>query len=385
MEREQKRLGDGESRKKEFFQEFGSKKNNIRYILILFFVILILTFLALSIASEIGYEKMPVCGDGTFYGTCSLDKPYYCDEGVLVEKASVCGCSGSGNLSFWREGDFCFSEYYTEMKDTNLSYFLEGQEDKILFTAYGGVNNYVSDLSRTLPLNGENAPSRTDFKLRSIDDEVQREAILPLIKRIQTLAPDNKAEQARIAVSIVQNIPYEVSNKSSFAGGSKFNYSRYPYEVLYENKGICSEKSQLLVLLLRELGYGSSIFFFPEENHEAVGIKCPAKKSFYGSGYCFVETGGPAIITDYSMEFTEGITLDSVPEVLLISRGISLPDDIQEYRDARTLEGIRKRTFFGILSSWKLGGINKKYNLLNVYNLDNIEPVLENESGNETA
>lgn len=364
---------------------YDLKGSNLKYILIILFITLILTFLALKIASDTFYKEMPVCGDGTFYGTCSLDKPYYCDEGVLVEKASVCGCPVSDNLSFYSEGDFCFSKYYTGMKDTNLSYFIEGQEDKILFTVYSGVNDYISKLSRTLSLNGESIPSRADFKLRSIDDEIQREALLPLIKRIQNLAPDDKTEQMRIAVSLVQNIPYEISNKSAFVGGTKLDYSRYPYEVLYENKGICSGKSQLLTLLLRELGYGSVIFFFPEENHEAVGIKCSVQKSFYGSGYCFIETGGPAIITDYSMEFTQGITLNSTPEILLISRGISLPDNLQEYKDAKTIKGIRERTFLGILSSWKLGGINRKYNLLDVYNLDNVESAPKNESGNETA
>ncbi len=364
---------------------YGLKGSNLKYILIILFITLILTFLALKIASDTFYEKMPVCGDGTFYGTCSLDKPYYCDEGVLVEKASVCGCPGSGNLSFYREGDFCFSKYHAGMKDTNLSYFIEGQENKILFTVYSGVNDYISKLSRTLSLNGESIPSKADFKLRSINDEIQREAILPLIKRIQNLAPDDKTEQMRIAVSIVQNIPYEISNKSAFVGGIKLDYSRYPYEVLYENRGICSGKSQLLALLLRELGYGSVIFFFPEENHEAVGIKCPVQKSFYGSGYCFIETGGPAIITDYSMEFTQGIILNSTPEILLISRGISLPDNLQEYKDAKTIKGIRERTFLGILSSWKRGGINRKYNLLDVYNLKNVESAPKNESGNETA
>jgi len=389
MARRQTSLNEEELRKKEnkdTSQTFISKKNNARYVLILLFVTLVLTFLALSIASDRKYEKMPVCGDGTFYGTCSLDKPYYCDEGVLVEKASVCGCPDSDNLSFWREGDFCISRYYTGLRDINLSYYLEGQEDKILFTVYEGVNDYVSRLSRTILIENEEIPFRVEFKLKSIDDGLQKEAILPLVKRIQNLAPENKVEQARIAVSLVQNIPYGVSDKSSFVGGSELDHSRYPYEVLYENQGVCSGKSQLLALFLRELGYGAVIFFFPEENHEAVGIKCPVEKSFYSSGYCFVEAGGPSIITDYSMEFTEGITLDSRPEMLLISRGISLPDDFQEYRDAITLEGIRKRTFLGIINSWKLGRINERYNLLDVYNLDNAEFILENDSeNNETA
>lgn len=32
------------------------------------------------------------CTDGTVYGNCSAVKPFYCDNGSLVEKCSVCGC-----------------------------------------------------------------------------------------------------------------------------------------------------------------------------------------------------------------------------------------------------------------------------------------------------
>ncbi len=372
---EQKKVG------KEFKGEIV--KNNLRHILIVFIIVFVLTFLALSIVPE-RYEKLSVCGDGTFYGTCSLDKPYYCDEGVLVEKASICGCPDLDNSSFLKEGDFCVSEYYTNISDINLSYYLSGREDEILFTVYGGVNHYVSELPRTLPLEEGSIPFRVDFKLRSIEDKVQREAILPLVKRIQNLAPENKVEQARIAISLVQNIPYGASEKNTFAGDTKINYSRYPYEVLYEQKGVCSGKSQLLTFLLKEIGYGTAIFFFPEENHEAVGIKCPVEESFYGSGYCFVETGGPAIITDSSMEFSAGVALDSEPDILLISKGIPLPEELSEYRDAETLEAIRERTFLGILNSWKFDGIKEKYNLLDVYSLDSVGFV-QNNSTNETA
>jgi hypothetical protein len=135
---------------------------------------------------------------------------------------------------------------------------------------------------------------------------------------------------------------------------------------------------------LRDLGYGTAIFFFPEENHEAVGIKCPLEESFYSSGYCFVETGGPAIITDSSMEFLDGITLDSEPEMLMLSRGISLPEGLREYKDAETLDAIRKRTFLGILNSWKFGRISERYNLLEVYNLDSVGSI-QNVSTNETS
>lgn len=341
---------------------------HIKYLLIIILAVFILTFLALSIAlSNLKYEKIPICGDGTFYSTCSLAKPYFCDDGVLVEKSSVCGCNK--NLQFNKENDFCVSNYSITPENRTLKYFINGRENEIDFTTFEGVYNYVLNTSRVITYEGSETPFRADFKIQSINNEVQKEMILPLVKEIQNLAPYDKAEQARIAVSLVQNILYNLSEKRDIFENMSINHSRYPYEVLYENQGICGEKSQLLALLLKELGYGVSIFYFADENHEAVGIRCPIEKSFYGSGYCFVETSGPSIITDFSMEFANGIKLNSMPEILLISDGISLPDDMYEYKDAKTLNNIRKKNLMGFLKLWKFNGIKEKYGLAEVYNL----------------
>jgi hypothetical protein len=74
---------------------------------------------------------------------------------------------------------------------------------------------------------------------------------------------------------------------------------RYPYEVLYENLGICGEKSFLIVLLLQELGFGAATFYLNENgvNHQVAGVKCPAQYDFKDSGYCFVEAVSRRMIT----------------------------------------------------------------------------------------
>ncbi|MBU2639872.1 MAG: hypothetical protein KKG75_04175, partial [Nanoarchaeota archaeon] len=112
-----------------------------------------------------------------------------------------------------------------------------------------------------------------------------------------------------------------------------------------------------------------AIFYFADENHEAVGIKCPVEESLYGSGYCFIETGGHSIISDISMEFSGGIRLDSTPDVIIVSEGISLPRDLDEYRDANTLRDIRERNFFGYLKFWKKDNLIEKYNLASGYDI----------------
>ena len=345
-----------------------AQMKHIKYLIVILLAVFILAFIALKIAlSDRGYEKIPICGDGTFYGTCSLAKPYFCDDGVLIEKASICGCNR--NLPFSKQNDSCISNYTQKSENRILKYFIDGKENEINFTVFEGTYNYVLNTSRVIYYEDSETPFRADFKIQSINNEVQREMILPLVKKIQNLAPDDKTEQARIAVSLIQNMPYNFSEKVDIFENVSVNHSRYPYEVLYEAKGICGEKSQMLAFLLKELGYGVSIFYFADENHEAVGIKCPTEKSFYGSGYCFVETGGPSIITDYSMEFVNSVKLTSMPEILLISDGVSLLDDMYEYKDAKTLNDIRNKNLMGLLKLWRFNSIKEKYNLAEVYNL----------------
>ncbi len=99
-------------------------------------------------------------------------------------------------------------------------------------------------------------------------------------------------EMVELAVAFVQSIPYDDAKAERILKGLE-DPPRYPYEVLYEQKGVCSGKSFLLVSLLRELGYGSVLLEYEEAKHMAVGIKCPEEYSTYDSGYCYVETTNP--------------------------------------------------------------------------------------------
>ena len=81
--------------------------------LIIIFVIFLFIILA---GIYIFLSKESVCGDGAKYDSCSDRKPYFCEQGTLIEKASICGCFE--NLTI--DGDFCVSEYQTEMKNIKL-------------------------------------------------------------------------------------------------------------------------------------------------------------------------------------------------------------------------------------------------------------------------
>lgn len=304
-------------------------------------------------------QEQTTCGDGTLYNNCSLNKPYFCENGVLVEKASVCGCPEI----LTKNNDSCISQYQTAPKQITLNYILCGEEKQINFVVYEGMVNYLSNLPTSIYYTEGEQPSRVDFKLRNINEEKQRELLLPLVVKIQNLA-DDKLEQARIAVSLVQNIPYSASDKIiTLPGNIRTNYSRYPYGVLYDEAGICGEKTELLAFLLKEIGYEVVFFYHTFENHESVGIKCPEKYSLAGTGYCFVETTGPSIITDDSIEYVGGLTLGSVPEIYIISEGISLPKRMYEYRDANNLAKLRQGKF----AFAKIENLKEKYGLIEEY------------------
>lgn len=108
---------------------------------------------------------------------------------------------------------------------------------------------------------------------------------------------------------------------------------KYPYEVLYTGSGLCSGKSELIAYLLRGLGYEVVIFSFNTENHDAIGIKCPQKYSYRDTGYCFVESTSPSIITDASGDYVGTGKLTTMPNILKICDGNSFDSVSEEYDD----------------------------------------------------
>jgi hypothetical protein len=307
-----------------------------------------------------------ICGDGTLYDNCSITKPYFCSDGRLIELVSVCGCPDK----FSNKNESCVSFYQTKPKEISLRYTVRSKIYSTDFIVYEGFENYISKVPRSIRSSpGENF-SRADFKLKAINEEEQRKFLMPLVIKIQNMT-NNKEDQMRIAVSIVQNIPFGASNRTSTFGNYNITHSRYPYEVLYDMEGICGEKTDLLAFLLRELGYGTAFFYYPSYNHESLGIKCPIKESLIESGYCFVETTGPSILTDNEIIYVGVGKLYENPEIYFLSDGISLGNEISEYSDADKLIQIREAiekdgriNFFRHIEYKKL---NEKYGLIKEY------------------
>jgi len=328
-------------------------------------VIIYLSFISILILLGIFYFLFfayKSCNDGTLHNECSKINPYFCFKGTLTEKASICGCPNILTI----DGDKCVSSYQEEPKNISLYYVLRGKKGEIDFIVYKKLADYLSEIPRYI--NSRENLTSFDFKLKMINEEEQRELLLPLVMEIEKLTKD-KTDQARIAISLVQNIPFGSSTKTSRFGNIALEYQRYPYEVLYDMNGICSEKSELLIFLLREIGYSTSSFYYNLENHEAVGIKCPIKMGNAGE-FCFIETTGPSIITDDKTDYF-GIVqeLTSTPKVTNISEGISLGNNLYEYEDAKILINLRnymrKYNKINPFQYIQFKSLKKKYGLVN--------------------
>jgi hypothetical protein len=273
-------------------------------------------------------EKIIRCSDGTISGGCTANKPLYCLNGTFVSRSSICGCLEEQV----EQGEGCVSIYETGEKEGIFGYVLRGDKKTITIPVYYGLDSYQANISRYYYCNPE-CPSDIELEMKYIDEPKQRDKLLGLVDRISSMASTND-DRARMAISLVQNIPYDTGKLDVLNATG-----RYPYEVLYDDLGICEEKSHLLAFLLRELGYGTALLKYDAEDHMAVGIKCADDYAYRGTGYCFVETTVPSIITFSEANYSIAGRLLSAPEVLKVSDGAEF-NAAEEYSDANEWERI---------------------------------------------
>ena len=252
------------------------------------------------------------------------------------------------------------ADYNTEPKVITMPYYLRGKKGSINFTVYGGVNNYLKDLPRSIISYSDVSPTDKDFIDRFLTEEHQNRELDSLVIAIKNKISD-RDDQARIAISLVQHIPYDFEGLNS----GKIE-GKYPYEVLYNQLGVCSEKTNLLVYILSKLGFATAIFNFDKENHSAVGIKCPKDYSYSDTDYCFVESTTPSIITYSNGDYAGAGHLTSRPQVIVISDGFGLNSVKEEYDDASNFNSLDSYSVNRILPKYKFEewrSLVKKYDI----------------------
>jgi len=215
-----------------------------------------------------------------------------------------------------------FSKY---PKSQLYFYKTTSEEGKINFTTYGALSTNLSEKVHLYYLDIDQ-----EVILALLKNDEQDKNLNPLIDAIKKISPDPDT-QAKITISLVQHLPY---------GQPKETDWYYPYETLYNDEGVCADKSLLLVYILNKLGYDTVLFNF--ETHMAVGVKSLQNYSFRGTGYAFIETTTPQIIT-YIPSYDEGIDVNSdLLEVIYVKGQNKTLDVSTEYKDARRLEQLNK-------------------------------------------
>jgi len=171
-------------------------------------------------------------------------------------------------------------------KYQNQSYQLTANLSSTLYSAYAASPKVYTYDANNPPLDPRNNFYGMFLKLRSGDTSLAN-----LVSQLRSTAALNgwtDDQLAEYTLAFVQYIPYDSAKLKTDPSRNSDPY--YPYETLYLDRGVCSDKTFLAVDLLRQLGFGAAILDFPDINHSAVGIQCPVADSVNGSGYCYAET-----------------------------------------------------------------------------------------------
>jgi len=153
--------------------------------------------------------------------------------------------------------------------------------------------NYYKNLPKTYTYTVGNEPANLRevfyglfLKLKSGDTTF--DDVIAKLRKVAALNNWSDDKLLEFTVAFIQYIPYDQAKAA--ANPAVNNNPYFPYETLYLDKGVCSDKTFLAVILLRKLGYGAAILDFPERNHTALGVQCPVEYSINNSGYCYGET-----------------------------------------------------------------------------------------------
>ena len=119
-----------------------------------------------------------------------------------------------------------------------------------------------------------------------VESAQEDNTIQELTQKIEEMGDELKLtddETMDLATCFVQTIPYDaekakviLSDKAEdkVEKAAKREYlDRFPYETLYDNKGICTDKVYLEMAILKEMGYGTAILTFDKEKHMAADRK----------------------------------------------------------------------------------------------------------------
>ncbi len=179
------------------------------------------------------------------------------------------------------------------LKTVTLNCNYHGQKLAIQENLYDSIDNYYKSNPKKRFMSYESyvSEAKEDKTLEDLTGKIEVKG------RSLGLNPDQTAD---LSTCFVQNIPYDSAKAKVVLSNSpsdkltkitnNYYFDRFPYETLYDNEGICTDKSYLEAALLKQMGYGTALLTFDIEHHMAVGIEVPNGYSSFNTGYSYIET-----------------------------------------------------------------------------------------------
>lgn len=193
----------------------------------------------------------------------------------------------------------------------------DGRKFSIEETLYKSAYDYYQTEPKKYTCYGAICPTNWEAEYFKMFKEAKGDNIISEIaeklKKIGERAGLSEDKVVELTIAFVQSIPYDEAKAKTAEP-----LPRYPYEVLYDNKGICSDKSFLAVSLLKQLGFGVALFNYDAAEHIAPAVKCVKEYSSYNSGYCYAE------VTNTGFKIGEIPTIDANNNIAVIRTPISV-------------------------------------------------------------
>ena len=251
-------------------------------------------------------------------------------------------------------------------KEITYSWKYNNTQYTVKETLYGSLYDFYRSSQKSYKYNGElPANWENDFYSMFLGRVNNDNLISQIAADLKSAAVQKKLNDDQIVemtLAFVQSIPYDEARAKSILAGT--GNTNYPYETLYENRGICSDKSFLLYNLLKEMGYGAALLVYDAQKHMAVGIQCPKEYSSYDSGYCYAETTSEnfriGVIPDIDAKRGQAVGLKEInfydqsqvsqfdgqklgeAQIFLPTSGQSYQGIIKSYNLAKEIDGLRK-------------------------------------------
>jgi hypothetical protein len=224
---------------------------------------------------------------------------------------------------------------------------------------YTSVFNYYASQPKTFSYTGQIKTNwEEDYYGMFLAHNPKDTLIAEIVTSLQNLGKRhnlNDDEIVDLTLAFVQAIKYDDAKAENILAKSAGENIMYPYETLFKQTGVCSDKSLLAIALLREMGYGTVVLAYEDDNHMAIGVQCPKDSSTYGSGYCYSETTstGNKIGIIPSFDVTSNKTVGA-NELSSLDSNQSQQAKLKQLGQVTMYQKTTGREYFGILITKKI-------------------------------